>query len=322
MEHPYMSTTKMVTFRFIFYSLLTALLILLGAWLKPEEVQLFLTSWTLWREPLLAGILCGLLSAVLGVYILLNRIVFISLGIAQGASFGIFLAFFIAGFFGVTLGESVIPLSLGLIIALATTILFARLRRNRRLPDESMIGLIYVAASGLTILIGDRIAEGHHYIDNLLFGSAVAVSPSELKILLMVTLPLILIHYWFRREFLYVSADPEFMKIKGVKSGFWMTLLYFTLTLGITINLKTLGSLPIFALMVIPPLISLKRAQGIREAFWLSILLGIIIPPLGYFYSFLFSFPTGASLILVALLYTLASLLEALTLTASKGVSY
>lgn len=305
-----MSTAKTVIFRFTFYSLWTVLL-LYSAWrFRPEEARLFTESWNLWREPILAGMLCGLLSAWLGVYILLNRIVFISLGIAQGASFGIFLSFLIAAGLGIALHESPVSLMFGFMVALGSAFLFAWLRRARRIPDESLIGFLYVAASGLTLLIADRVAEGHHNIDDLLFGNAVAVTAFDLKVIATVTGLLFAVHFFFRREFLYASADPEFMQIQGLSPRFWNILLYFTLTLGITFNLKTLGSLPVFALMVIPPLISLKAGRGLREAFLVSLFLGLLLPPLGYFFSYIFSLPTGASVIGVGCLYLLASLLE------------
>lgn len=306
-----MSTGKTIYFRFIFYSLLTAAIVYTGYALKPEETRSFFESWGLWREPIFAGLLCGLLASGLGVYILLNRIVFISLGIAQGASFGIFLSFFIASYFGISLHESPISLITGLGVALLATLLFAWLRRARRIPDESLIGFLYVAASGLTILLADRVAEGHHSIDDLLFGNAVAITAFELKAMAGVTVLLFAAHFFFRREFLYTSADPEFMRVRGVPAKLWTLLLYFTLTLGITFNLKTLGSLPVFALMVIPPLISLKGAHGLREAFAISFLLGTVIPPLGYYFSFIYAFPTGASLIAVGCIYTLFSFAEA-----------
>jgi zinc transport system permease protein len=306
-----MSTGKTAYFRFIFYSLITGLFIFSGYALQPVETSLFAESWGLWREPILAGILCGLLAGWLGIYVLLNRIVFISLGIAQGASFGIFLSFLVAAAFGITLHESPFSLLAGLAVALGAALLFAGLRRGRRLPDESLIGFLYVAASGLTLLIGDRVAEGHHSIDDLLFGNAVAVGSTDLAIIAGVAALLFLLHFAFRREFLYSSADPEFMGVRGLNSRAWTFFLYFTLTMGITFSLKTLGSLPVFALMVIPPFISLKAAQGLRESFLISLLLGAAIPPLGYFFSYVFAFPTGASLIGVACLYTLASFVEA-----------
>jgi len=305
-----MFTKKTARFRYTFYSLFTLALIAMGPLFKRDSFELFFQSWNLWREPILAGILCGFLSSLLGVYILLNRIVFISLSLSQSASFGIFLTYFVAGLFGVSLADSPFAFVAGLVVALLTALLFVIFRKGKRLPDESLIGFIYVAASGLTIMLGDRISEGHHYVDDLLFGNSVAVSPLELKILCAFFLPLIVIHFLYRREFLFISADPEFMTIRGMKTKAWTLLLYFTLSLGITLSLRTLGSLPIFALMVVPPLIALKRAHNMREAFGVSLILGTAIPPLGYYFSFLFNFPTGASLIFISLLYLLASLLE------------
>jgi ABC-type Mn2+/Zn2+ transport system permease subunit len=211
---------------------------------------------------------------------------------------------------GVNLEESSIPLFFGLLVAIATAVFFARYRRRSRYPDESLIGLIYAFTSGLIILIGDRISQGRHNIDNLLFGDAVAITTKDLGLIVCVAVPVLVLHLVFRREFLYGSADADFMKIRGMNTRAWMILLYFTLTVTITASLKVIGGLPVFALMVLPPFISLKKARGISDAFLISILIGTLLPALGYYFSFLYSFPTGASLIFVALLYSLASLLE------------
>ncbi len=297
-------------YRFIFYSLWTCLFIGLGWAVNRQEAAHFLAHLSLWYEPVMAGIVCGLLSGLLGLYMIWNRIVFVSLAIAQGAGFGIFLSFFIAGFWGISLEHSPISFLSGLVMALVTTFLFVSFRQTKKYSDEVVIGLVYVISSGLIVLMGDRIAEGKHAIDNLLFGNAVAVTPESLKLLSVMTAAIFAIHFLFRREFLYTSADTECMQVIGVKTKRWLGLLYLTLTLGITLSMKTLGSLPIFALMVIPPFISLKKAKNPREAVVISILLGGIIPPLGYYYSYLFSFPRGATIIGVGLLMTGISFLE------------
>lgn len=296
--------------RFIFYSLATALLLAVGWGFQPVETKHFFQDWVLWYEPLIGGSVCGLLAALLGVYMLLNRIVFISLAISQGAGLGIFISFFIAGLFGMSLAGSPMALVSGFVFASLTALLFAATRRSVSTTDESLIGLIYCAASGLIVFIGDRISEGRHDIENLLFGSAVAVTGSDLVLLVAATLVIVLLHLLFRREFLYVSADPAFMAIRGHKTKFWMVLLYFTLTLGITVSMRTIGSLPVFALMVVPPWIALNNSRSTRESMILAIFLGAVIPPLGYYFSFLYSFPTGASMIVAALAFVGISLLE------------
>ncbi len=271
--------------------------------LKPEESSRFLEAYSLWKDPILGGALCGLTLSILGVYILLNRIVFVTLSLSQGASLGIFLCFLAFDLLGLHSNESSIPLLAGFLLAALTALLFAKFRKRSEYPDESLMGLIYIAASGLIIMIGDRISEGRHNIDTLLFGDAVAVTPQDAHLILAFCVPLLLIHFFFRREFIFVSADSDFMKIRGLSAKSWMIFLYFTLTVAITVSLKILGSLPVFALMVIPPFIALKQTQSFRDAFLVSALIGTLLPAFGYFFSFLFSFPTGASLISIALIY-------------------
>ncbi len=305
--------------KLIYYSLLTIVLAGLGVLLRPSEAAHFLEDWVLWYEPVLAGLICGLLSALLGVYMLMNRIVFISLAISQGAGVGIFAAYAFAGLAGVSLGDSPWALGAGFSAAMLTAALFSLGRKSRHATDESLIGLIYAGASGLILLIGDRISEGRHDIDNLLFGNAVAVTGGQLSILAAVALLVGAIHFIFRRKLLYVSADPSFLATRGVAVRRWRLLLFSTLTLGITIALRTLGVLPTFALMVIPPWLALRASLGLRETFALSLFLGIVIPPMGYFASFLFALPTGAAMIGMGILYALSGIfLESVLRILSK----
>ncbi len=306
---------KTAVSRFIFYSLVSLFFLAGMIWAKPEATKQFLESSFLWRDPILGGSACGLVLSILGVYILLNRIVFVSLSISQGASLGIFLCFLVIDLLGMHASEnSSLPLMGGFLLASLTALLFVKFRKRSEYPDESLMGLIYIAASGLIVMVGDRIAEGRHSIDTLLFGDAVAVTPQDAHLILALSIPLLLIHFIFRREFVFVSADPEFMKVRGLSTKSWMVLLYFTLTIAITASLKILGSLPVFALMVIPPFIGLKRCAHLKDTFLVSALIGLLLPAFGYFFSFLFSFPTGASLITVALGYVIISWLEGLIL--------
>lgn len=315
----------MIKFRYSFYSLLTLFIVGILSFLKPEEAATFSQSWLYWHEPVLAGLICGILAALMGVFMLLNRIVFVSLAVAQGAGLGIFLSFFVAGFWGISIEESPIAILSGFAMASLTSLFFTRFRRKSRyIPDEVWIGLIYIFSSAFIVLIGDRIGEGHHHIDNLIFGSAVAITSGDLAFLASVTALVLGVQYVFRREFAYSSTDPEFMAIRGMKTRNWQTLLNLTLTLSITVSLKTLGSLPVFGMMLVPPYLALKNAGNLRDAFLTSLFIGMIIPPLGYYFSFLFDYPTGASIIFIAFVYCLLGRLEIFALQAEarrKGLT-
>jgi zinc transport system permease protein len=301
---------KTGNYRFIFYSALTLILFGMGFFLEPQASRDFLRSFELWRDPILAGVLCGLGAALLGVYILLNRIVFVSLALSQGAGLGIFLIFWVGGMLGLVLDQSMLPFVAGLTMAVLFAVLFSWLRHNQSFSEESLIGLLYVLGAGLILIIGDRVTEGHHDLENLLFGNAVAVLPEDLLLVTGVMGVVIAAHFIFQKRFLYISADPTFMKTKGFNTRSWMLLLYLLISLGITASLKTLGALPVFALMLIPPFIALRLARSPQGAFALSALIGVVLPPLAYFYSYLFDLPTGACLVLVSVFYLGANLFE------------
>lgn len=301
---------KMLAFRFIFYSIITLGLFLLGYWLAPEMSQEFLQNWKLWQEPLLAGMIGGLGIALLGVYILLNRVVFLSLAIAQGSGLGIYFVFWVGSFWAWHVDESLWVFSGGLFFAMLAAALFALLRRRESFSESSLLGLIYVISSGAMILLGDRITQASHDIEHLLFGSVVAVHPKDLYFTIAITGLILVSHIFFRRQFLYASADPTFLKSRGMNTSFCLLLLYALFTLGITSGLKIMGALPIFAMIVMPAFIAIKRARSIQETFIIAMWMGAFIPVLGYYYSYLFAFPTGACLILIATLFLLLSILE------------
>ncbi len=295
----------------ILYSALTLGLVAVAVLTHASEARHFVSYWQLWYEPVIAGGVCGGLCALLGLYMLWNRIVFVSLAMTQGAGVGIFLSFLIASWWGVSLEDSSWSLLMGCVVSALTAFLFVSFRKNRRHADEVLIGLMYVIAAGLIVVIGDHIAEGKHAIDNLLFGNAVAVTSASLQRLVMVSVGIGIIHVFFRREFLYASADAEFMHISGLKVDRWLVVLYLTFTVGITIAMKTIGSLPAFAVMVIPPFLALRSARAPRAAVVVAVALGALIPPLGYFFSFLYALPTGASIIMVGGVYILGGWLYA-----------
>lgn len=308
----------MASYRFIFYSAVTLALFWIGHISRPEISNEFLGSMELWRDPILAGVFCGLGCSLLGNFILLNRIVFMSLAIAQGAGLGIFITFWVCALLGHHIDHSSLPFLAGLALAGLTVLGFTWLRRAKNISEESLIGLLYVVASGLILILGDRITQGLHDKDNLLFGNAVAVTPQDLHLVMVVMSTITLCLIIFRRQFLYVSADPVFMKTQGTKSSLWLLFLFLLFTLGITVGLKTLGALPIFGLILVPSFIGLKNARSIRSAFTISPLVGMALPVLGYYYSYLFNFPTGASLIFVSLLYLAVAVVERLAYRGFK----
>ena len=133
-----------------------------------------------WPEPCVA-----LVSAFLGVCVILKRIVFVSAAISQISSLGVACAFLVAGLFGHHASEVKSrflsgPGATSIVFACLAAIFLARQVSEKRITRESILGIGYLLPAGLTLLILDALSAEAHAIEDILFGNSVFVSVEQL----------------------------------------------------------------------------------------------------------------------------------------------
>ena len=153
------------------------------------------------------------------------------------------------------------------------------------------------------MIIGDRITKGAHDIADILFGSAVVVDPKDVVIIPIVALIAIIIHWIFFKDFLFVSFDPDSARLFRYPVRLLNTTLLLTVAIVVAVSTRALGALPVFGLLALPPLASLFLTEKLNRVFIFSVIIGILSAVLGYFFSFILSIPTGASMTVVASLF-------------------
>lgn len=266
-----------------------------------EKLSLFLDSWSLWGNAVLAGGLVGAICGYLGIYVILHRIVFVSAAMSQVSSLGVMIAFYLAQveiFSARHPYEDAFPL----LLAALLTGLFAMLMAgqvqakvsDRSKSAESLIGLAYLVSTSGLVMVGDRVTQGAHDVSNILFGNAVTVDAAHLFLLAGICLPILVLHLWLRKDVLFVSFDPT-MAVT-LKYPVVVLRVFLLLSLGVVISIgtRTVGALPVFSLSVIPALGALALFENIESSFLVAAAFGILSSFLGYFLSFMFSLPTGA----------------------------
>jgi zinc transport system permease protein len=256
----------------------------------------FIDSYFLWRDPMIVGAVSGAICGFLGVYIVLRRIIFVSAMLTQVSSFGVALAFYLQGFSALSLFGSLIdPFSLSLVMTVVAAIFFALNRGFYRISQEGVIGFGYLIASGIVVIIADRITQGAHDIADILFGNAVVVDRKEVYIVPAVALFSFLVHWKFFKDFIFISFDPEAARLFKYPVRILNTVLLVTVGVVVAVTTKALGALPVFALAVLPALTALFLTDKLRSVFIFSVLIGVLSSTLGYYSSFILSLPTGAS---------------------------
>ena len=265
----------------------------------------FIDGWPLFRDPALAGALMGLTLGLVGVYVVIRHLVFLSATLSQASSLGVALAFLARGH-GAPAALSSPTLGAAL-LSLAAASLFARSHRPHHTRDDALLGLLYLIGAAGTLAVGTRIAADLADIQTLLFGTAVAVLPEDLKLVLFTCVLVFALHIWWWRGFAAASTDPVGSRVRKLPVRMLDITLFVSLALTVSVCTRVLGALPAFAFSVLPALGALQLARNLRQALVLAGTFGALAGFGGYVMAFLWSLPVGASQTLIGALTTITA---------------
>jgi zinc transport system permease protein len=253
----------------------------------------FKEGWDLgiYRDPVLCGVFAGLVLGLLGVFVVLRRAVFVTAAVSQAAGLGVALAFLLE----IAVGTHLPPVLGALVVSLLATALLTLRMQRLRLPNETLVGLVYLAASAGAILVGDRIAQESHDIAGILFGTAVLVRPADFALVVGVGTAVALVVILAHRGLLFAGFDPEGARVHGLPVRLLDLSLWVLVALEVSVTTRAIGALPVFAFAVLPAMAALALSERVRWALVLAAVLGGAAGGLGYLFAFFFEFPVGAS---------------------------
>lgn len=241
------------------------------------------------RNALLASILVSVACGIMGTYIVVKRIVFISGGITHAAFGGIGLGYLL----GVNPVLTALPFSI--ISALGIGIL----SKKTKISEDSAIGMLWAVGMALGILfIG--LAPG--YAPDLfgyLFGSILTVPLFDIFIMAALDLVIIVIVLLLYKEFQALSFDEEFSVITGVPTQILYLTLLCLVALSIIVLIRVVGIILVIALLTIPTTITRQFTNKLKVLMTYSCITAAILTVTGLWLSFLFDLPSGAVIVLV-----------------------
>jgi zinc transport system permease protein len=252
----------------------------------------------LFKDALYGTVLIGLACAVLGVYVVLRRIVFVGAALAQLSSAGIALALWLAGK-GWMLGISTHPIALALILTVAGALFFGAGGGRGRIPPDATIGVTYAVAAAIGIILISKASTGEAH-DIFLQGNILGITRLDALVLLGVAIPVLLVHVLFYKEFLFVSFDRETARTLGYRVNFWNLLLYLTLGLVISFAMQFAGVMLVFNFLVLPAVTGLLISRSMAGTFFWSIASALIAAVIGFSLSVPFDLPSGPAIIAVS----------------------
>ncbi len=275
---------------------------------------------------LMASMLIAATCAFLGVYVVLKRIVFVGVSLAQISSAGVALAFLVGpamatvahrfvhsawpfNYLSVCLEWiAVTPMSVSLLLTMAAVLGFARPSLGKGIPRDALIGIGYVVASALTLLFILRSAKGMDDVRELLDGSVITVQTGSLVAMLAIFGAVALVHALFYKQMLFVSFDPEMAASRGYKVHRWETLFFLTLGATISVSMQQAGLLTVFSMMVMPAATGLLASRRMSGVFTVAMVSGLAASAIGFTLALMWDLPVspptiGASAVLLLATY-------------------
>lgn len=252
----------------------------------------------LFREALFGTLLIALGCSVLGVYVVLRRIVFVGAALAQISSAGIALAIFL-GSAGLGLGTLTGELGLSFLATVGGVVFFTVTGTRRRVPPDSALGLSYVVAGAVGVLLIAK-AAGADVHDLFIQGNILGITTRDLVILLAVAVGVLAVHLLLYKEFLFVSYDPEMAETLGFSTRRWTFMLYLTIGIMIAVAMRSAGVLLVFNFLVTPAVTGLLLGRNMRGVFVWALVSGLVAALSGFVLSVPFDLPTGPAIIAVS----------------------
>lgn len=242
------------------------------------------------KNALAAGLAASVLCGVIGIYVILNKIVFISDGIAHAAFGGIGLGYF--------LGYD--PLAFGIGSAVLTAIGIGMISSRARVSEDTAIGVFMATGMALGIMLL-TLSQGYaRDLYGYLFGNILAVTGSDALFISALTLIILLLVYLLYKELLLLSFDPIYAEAIGLPVRGLRLLLLAMVAFSVVILIKIVGIIMVIALLTIPGAISRRHLTGLPRIMAGSVILGAAFVTLGLLVSYELDVPSGATIILIA----------------------
>ncbi len=243
--------------------------------------------------PLLAALVLTGIHVYLGLHVVIRGVIFVDLALAQIAAMGTAV--------GMLMGlghDDIYTYFIALGFTFFGAILFSITRtKDDRVPQEAIIGITYVVAAAVMMLLFSKSAEGAEHVSHLLVGSILFVTPEVVGVTFLLYSVIGLIHWVFRKEFLRASENHARQLAPDVRTRFWDFLFYVTFGFVVTSAVKIAGVLLVFSFLIIPTVAALLFVQGIRNRLIFGWVFGVLVSVLGMVLSLVLDIPTGAAIV-------------------------
>lgn len=242
------------------------------------------------RRALIEVVLMGAVTGAIGTYIVLRGLAFIGDALSHAIFPGIVIAFL--------LGQSIFAGAL--VLGVLTSIGIAVVAQNRRVKEDSAIGVMFAGTFALGVVLISSTDNFTRDLASFLFGNVLGVTMEDIWLSAIVGAIVVALIALFYRELLITSFDRAAAQAMGLPV-FWLdVLLLVMISLTIVVSLRAVGNILVVAMLVTPAATARLLTDRLLPMMLLSSGIGVLSGILGLFISYHQDVAAGGTIVLVA----------------------
>ena len=247
-------------------------------------------QYTFVQNALIAAIVVSVISGIIGSLILVNKMTFLTGGIAHSSYGGIGLAIYLG-----------LPIFFGAsVFALFSAFIIATIAYKQKHRIDIFIGIIWAVGMAIGIVFVDLTPGYNVDLMSYLFGSILAVSKSDLVYMITLLIAVLFFVHKYYYQILATSYDSEYASLKGINARLFFTVILLLSALAVVVAIKVVGLILVIALMTIPTYIAEQISSSLYGMMFKSAFISTIFTIIGLIFSYNFDISSGATIILTS----------------------
>ncbi len=248
-------------------------------------------------EVILMGVTCGLI----GTYVVLRGMAFIGDALAHAIFPGVVIAFLLHASFFVG----------ALLFGGITAVAIGALARNRRVSEDTAIGVLFAGMFALGIVLISTVEGYTADLASFLFGNVLGVGVEDLVASLVIAALVLVTLVLFHKELVLVSFDSDMAEASGLPVWLLNLGLLLLIAVAIVVSLRAVGNILVVAMLVTPAAAARLWTDRLRVMLGLSALFGALAGVLGLLVSYHANLAAGGTSVLAITIWFGVSLLVA-----------
>ena len=249
-----------------------------------------LTEYAFLQNAVIACLLASIGCGVIGSYIVVKQISFLTGGIAHSVLAGMGVAYFCHAS----------PIMGAIIAALVSSVLIGWINLRWKEHEDVLIAAFWSAGMAIGILFLSRTPGYNVDLMSYLFGNILLITCNDLLLMLVLDIVVITIVLYYYKHFLVSVFDEEFARLRGINTEFFYILLLCLISITIVILIQLVGLILVIALLTLPAAIANQYVTSLHKMFLLSAVICAIISITGIAISYRPDLPTGSVIVLLA----------------------